>query len=611
MPKLQFTPEEIKAYAEDTTHFYYEDAIKIAKEMRVHADGEYPEEAIEGRRPNEPLEVKNYRKEIWVPITEPTMSKVFSSLQKIRRSQDWSIQYTDGGDNFSKIAEEETLQEYTEKNYPFFQSVTNWVFGILLRKYVIDPNAVMLVRPLETIVEENEFLRPFAEVFDSENVIDFKEEDYAVLQNPLGVVYTENGSEFDGTSFYVVTTRDIFVYDQVDSKNNFELNLEKSFNHQLGWLPAIKLGGVVTDQSGNNFLYKSRLSGMLPELVEAVREYSDLQASKVLHIYPERWEMTNRECTDCKGTGVMPNPMYNPDDQNSIPTHKCGTCNGFGYEATGPYSKILVKPSTVVEGQQPMPNPPAGYVEKDVEIVRIQDEGVDKHLYKALAAINFEFLHNTPLNQSGTAKEVDKDELNNMVHSIAEDLVRTMDVIFKATALYRYQYLYKAKQILEDMVPTIPVPERFDLLSSTYIREELKTAKESKTNPILINAIELNYASKLFNTDPEVRDRLMLVLELDPLPNVSDDDKMIRLSNKGISLETYVLSCNIHEFVQQALDEDDNFYSLPLKQQKEKVRSYAKAQIEAAVNEIADQVSNQDNAFDTTDEPINPSINLN
>jgi len=128
-----FTTDEIKRYLKDGyAHAFYPDACKEAMKMAVHADGVMPKELIECRRPNEPLEVKEYREKIWIPKTKPPFTKVYNSLQKIRRSSDWNIAWPK--DEFPRIAEGEDLRDYTEKNYPFFTSMTNWVFQVVLRQ---------------------------------------------------------------------------------------------------------------------------------------------------------------------------------------------------------------------------------------------------------------------------------------------------------------------------------------------------------------------------------------------------------------------------------------------------------------------------------------------
>jgi hypothetical protein len=578
MPKIIFTQEEISNYTKGkANHRFYDRSKEIADKMAVHADGKTPEKLLWERRPNEPQEVMDYRKKIFTPKTKPTFSKIFSSLQKIRRSSDWSIRY-ENQDQFSRIQEGQTLEDYCEYNYPGFTSLTNWVFTLMLRKYLIDPNAVVYVSPMSWEIDQTEYLQPIAQIFDSCQVIDFVEDDFAVLLDPTGSTFMSNNKLTRGKRFYICTTRQILIYDQINLREQFSLST--TIDHNLGILPAFKLKGVIIDQVDNAYLYESRISGIVPELDEAIREYSDLQAAKVLHIFPERWEFTQHECTSCKGTGIRANPKYTGPDCGLEASAPCGKCNN-GYVVAGPYSKILVKPvsNPSLDGIAQIPNPPAGFIEKDVEIVKVMEESVDRHIYNALCAINFEFLSKAPLAQSGIAKAYDGDEMNNTSHGIAEDIVSAMDNIYQLIALYRYSVQYRADQI-EKMLPIVAVPEKFDIITSTHTQDEIKSAKESKTSPVIISELELSYASSRFNTDPAVRDRLMLILKLDPLPNISEDDKMSRLSNKGISQETYVISSNIQEFIQRAIEENKDFADMELKKQRELLAKYAKEVID-------------------------------
>lgn len=582
MPKLTFTPAELKAYfTGETKHHFYTKTVAQVEDMMVHSDGIYPEKLLKTRRPNEPAEVMEYRQKIWVPKTKPVFGKVLNSLSKIRRSADWSIKF-ENIEEFSKIEPEESLKVYGEEQFPYFTSLTNWLFSVALKHYLVDPNAVVFVSPLEIVTEVNQFIRPFPVIFNSCDVIDFVQEDYAVLHNPLGSTYYVRGKAQKGRSFYIITTESINRFDQISSKANL-LVLTDTYPHNLAMLPVFRIGAVIADSEGHDYLYESRIAVILPELDEAVREYSDLQAAKVLHVYPERWEYTQNECRVCNGTSRRRNPHWFVGCGGEIPKEiDCDnpTCSN-GYVVAGPYSKIMIRPVNSGMETQNIPAPPAGFVEKDIEIVKIQEEGIEKHIMQGLAAINFEFLMQSPLNQSGTAKEVDKDELNNTVHAVAEDLVSVMDRIYKFIGLYRYSVLYTPEDIIDRMLPKITVPEKFDILSTNHLEKELADAKTNKINPILQNALEIEYANKKFNNDPDVRDRLQLILELDPLANVTEDDKMTRKSNGGITEEAYIISSNIVEFVQRAMDEDEKFSGLALKVQKAKMSEYAVKLLEA------------------------------
>lgn len=583
MPKIEITSQEIKNYysKKELRHIFYQRSCLLAEAIKVHANGIFPEALLANRRPNEPLEVKEYRKTIFVEVTKPAFTKVFSSLQKIRRSGDWNIDYDEvDTSQFPAITEEESLYKYCEEEFPYFTSVTNWLFNLELRKYLIDANAVVLVTPLQPVTDPTTYPKPFPLIFDSELVIDYKEEDWCLLKNPLGATYISDRTTKNGDSYYFVNTLTIQRWDQVDGKGNFQLKAET--RHELGFMPVRKLGGIYTDQAGDEFLLESRISGMLPELNEALREYSDLQASVVLHIYPERWRYTNSECPTCNGKTKVVNPaFYDGCDECGPQYITCSDCHGTGiYRNKGPYEDTILRPNNGAVGENGnIPNPPGGFFEKDVEIVKLQDTRVQDHIYRAYAAINFEFLADTPMNQSGTAKEVDKDELNNTVNSFAEDIVATMDFVYRCVAAYRYKFKYP--DTWEGVLPKIAVPVNYDLLSNSNAQAALSAAKAANVNPVILNALEAEYASKVFYSNPDVKEQLLLEITLDPLPNITESDKILRLTNKGIDQMTYVISSNIHAFIQRAQMENPDFVKMDEDEQREVLEEYAQEIIDA------------------------------
>lgn len=561
-------------FAGTCKHLYYDRCVKDAHQLAIHANGEKPIEMLKCRRPNETLEVQEYRLEIWEPITKEPISKVVSSCQKIRRSPDYSIKYPDQKE-FSKIREGETLQDYCEYNYPFFKSVTNWFFAVYLRKYLIDANAVIVVAPDDFTDNPGEYRKPYPKIYDSCDVMEFVDEDYCVLKRKMGCEYIENGDRIKGDSFLVITTEYFARYDQTSAAGNYTLVPGTEIEHKLGVLPAFKVPALIQEICDGRSYNLSRIDGMLSHLNEAAREYSDIQAAKVNHLYPERWEFTQNDCKDCAGSGKRHNPLFTGPGCGCDPQIECNTCGGHGYKVVGPYGKLLVRPTNnAIEGNQPIPLPPAGYIEKDVEIIKLMDDSIEKHIDKALSAVNMEFLSKTPTVQSGLAKENDRDESKNTIHSIAEDLVAAEDRLYYLTAKWRYNALYD-DEMIKKMCPQIPVPEKYDLITAAQSLAELKLAKDGKANPVIINAMEQDLVSKRFSTDPEVLNRLTLEMELDPFPNITEDEKNSRLANKGISKVDYVISSNIHEFVQIALSENPDFASLPDADKRAKMDQFA------------------------------------
>ena len=251
---------------------------------------------------------------------------------------------------------------------------------------------------------------------------------------------------------------------------------------------------------------------------------------------------------------------------------------------------IMVKPP--IPGQANVPTPPAGEIPKQIDIIKLQNERVHDHIYRALASINMEFLAEVPLSQSGTAKEVDKDELNNFVNSVAEDIIAILDKMYHFINLYRNKILIGNTDELMAQLPVISVPERYDIISGIYLLDELQRAKTAGLNASIIKNMEIEYANKKFNYDPQVKDSMELVYLLDPFPAVSADDKMAMLMNKGITSVDYIISCNISQFVNRALMENKNFSSLTYSKQMEVLKSYADeiVKLNSAESDIMDSL---------------------
>ena len=325
------------------------------------------------------------------------------------------------------------------------------------------------------------------------------------------------------------------------------------------------VGGLFFADRCQETIYQSRIAAVVPSLNEAVREYSDLQAEILQHVHSEKYVYTNAECKRCRGAGVV----VSEGVQN-----ECPQCKGVG-SALGvtPYGIHIIAAGKA--GEMAIPAPPIGYINKSTEIARLQSERVAQHIYNALSTINMEFLAQTPLNQSGAAKEVDKDELNNLVSAVAEDIVKIMDRVYYFICEYRYSLLVPDAQARRAMLPSIFVPERFDLLNTSHILAEIASAKTTGVNPVLVRQMEIDYARKKFNASPETADLLQTIYSLDPLAGTGEDEKMSRLANKGILESDYVISCNIEQFIKRAQRGDADFFRKTYQEQKEVLLKYA------------------------------------
>jgi hypothetical protein len=510
-------------------HEDYEDAVEMYEELETHADGEYPGELIDQRRPAESDEIKHYRKKIFVPITKPVFTKVYNSLMKIRKSQDWMISFPN--ELPAVIAEDESPEKYLMYKMPRNGSITNWMFSVCFKQYLIDANAAVLTLPTNWEKQDNQYYEPYPMIFNSEDVLDYKEGLYYVLK------------EHDEDKYWVIQPDIIQIFEVKD----YAVREVFQMVNTLGYIPVRHLYGMIIENYKDRALYESRISGIVPKMNEALREYSDLQAEIVQHIHSTMWSMQPQQCGRCKGLGEIPK-------ENSAPI-KCPSCSGKGLLPLNPFEHLVLPAPR--PGDPAIPTPPIGYVTKQTDIAKLQEERIRQHIYDALSAINMEYLADTPLSQSGVAKQVDREELYSFVHSIAEDVVRIMDEIIYDICAWRYSGVTNDIRVL---LPYIPVPERFDMLSGKVLVDELTSMVNAKVDPAII-AAQIELAGKKFN-DSEVKDLVVLKLKLDPFAGVPEENISLQRMYNAIDQNDLIIHANINKFVTRALEEVQDFANL-------------------------------------------------
>jgi hypothetical protein len=579
------TTEQLKLFfIGKQKHRAYLETVDLMTKIKTHADGIVPETLIGKRRPSESETTMAYRKDIYVPKTKNPIGKVISSLTKIRRSPDWAITYDEAAVP-ATIVEGERLQDYCEKNYPGCSSVTNWVFSVLLKNQCVDANAIIAVVPMNLeAANQNEYYTPLAMVFNSDQVYFYEEgSEYAILQSNERsslTPYDPQKQLSPGTVYYVITTTEYMKWEQTPL-GDYERT--QYLFHGKNELPVFKIRAQFLKQKENTVIQESRISGMVPSLDEAAREYSDLQAAKVQHMYPLFWYIQSKECKACSGTGKVTGAKGITDCQQCYDENlKTST----GRIKFSPYAHLQVDPPSI--GDKSVPTPPAGYVSRDVDIIKHQEESVKSHLFDALASINMQFLDQTPLNISGDAKNVDREELNNFVYSFAEDLVATMDRCYYWINEWRYATIVPDKDKRMLMLPKITVPQNFDLLPSDYLIDEITKGKNAKANAFIVQTMEREYAVKKFYNNPELVDYINLYYDLDPLPGLEVADKESLYMNKAITQMDLVVSTYLPHFIKRALIENKDFGDMDFEKQVEIIEGYGQEKIDA--NDAAAQV---------------------
>lgn len=591
---VEVTSKLVSKYVERGYRYEsYQKTKRISDKLRFHFDGidkdetsSYQQnpvfkELIYKRRPSESPHIQQYRYEIYLNHTEVPCFKVLNSLQKIVKSPDWKISYEDSLKP-AKVIEQESLESYCEKNFPAFGSIENWLYSLGMKEILVDPNGLIVVMPLEYLLDANEYVKPFPYFIKSEDVYEFKPKELAIFKSSKTYQYEgTNGMVYNDNIICIVTDTEIWEAYKFNEKSEWKLEL--IYTHNFEKLPAFRAGGVFKEICNNSAIYKSFVSPMLSGLDAAAREISDLDAEVVQHIFSTMWYYASQECPSCKGIGNIAQA-----GKNIV----CSSCEGNGRVIKSPYKDLVVTPPTMGQEGNHIPTPPAGYIQKDVEIVKIQDERVKNHIFNALASLNMEFLAVTPLNQSGKAKEIDKSELNNFVYKVAYHMVENvLKNIYFFVNEYRYFLIVPNPEQRKQMLPEIPVPDRFDILSESYLGDQVTVAKQGQHASIIVDNLEIEYIEKKFENNPELRDKLKSIKQLDPFSSLTPTEKGDLMLTGTVLKEDVILSNYIKSFVERATSEHKDFLQMDYMEKLEIVQGYAKEKVnesEKAIKEITD-----------------------
>lgn len=520
----------------------------------IYSDNEYPKHLINKQRPNEQANVKKYREETYEPVFSEVFMRVLNALNRIQRADGFYLKYPDQS-QFTKIPDGEKLSDYLTKHFTASKSLMNWAFQVALKQYVIDANGVCVVWSEQTLTE-TEYYKPVPYIVNIDRII-YHYEGHSMMYK----------DEEEKRTWYTLDDLRWAKWTQ-DRKGNVTLVEERY--HNLGIFPAFTLGGIVEEEEELGREYESRLKAMLPWLNVATVEFSDLRAEITMHIHSKEWAYQDEQCPQCKGVGFILR------ENEKVPCTNTA-CKG-GYVGHSPYEIIRVRPAVTNMGEAPAPIPPGGYIQKQTEIARLQAERIDSHRYRALAAINMQFLEQVPSAQSGVAKAYDRDETNNTFYGIATDLAQIMEKIAYLVAKWRYGMLYD-DATLHAMCPICLVPNTFDIVGSQFLLDEVKQSKDSRLNDSVVSEIEMEYIKKRFPNDMRLQDVLINSYQLDPMSGLTEDEKALLMSNRGATRQDYIISTYISDFISKAYDEYPDFNSLSRDEKYRILTKYADVKI--------------------------------
>ena len=525
-------------------HPFYDKTVKHARAMGVHVEGETPEDLLNINRPNEQEDIKKYRLETYQPVTQSLSEKVVNTVNKIFNPRLWDIDFPEQGST-------NTLAEYLTEDYPSYRSLMNFITETFTTKDFSDPNGAIVVMPQSFDIDETELFEPVAIVYTAESLVDYDDHFYTFLFGDVVKIFTDTQIQY---------------YKNIKD----EWHLIWEFNHNLGFVPVFRLGGIIKGKK-EQFYFESWIRGVLPHWNQVVQLTSDLQAAYVNHLFMDKWEFeTECQAKDCKG-GKINTEITNGLEKGEWIDVNCKNCKGTGKVSRSPFGIHTIN-RDALNPDIPLPTPPAGYIDKPIGVVDKVEDRIAKEEKRGLASINMEIVQMVGTDQSGIAKTVDREDLNAFLTRYSRHVFEyVLPQLIKTIAAWRYGITDNIDKIL----PTISQPKDFNILGLEQLSTEYKDATNAKVSEGYLQHIELELVQSKFANNDEAKKLNQALVKLNPYPGKSTDD-YLTLQNLGEPEWAIHKAINLIMLVNIAVDENKDFLDKSLREQREIIDELAK-----------------------------------
>lgn len=555
-------------YKNPHKHPCYMDSVDHAEEMAVHMYGKKPEKLLNMVRPREDPEVKAYRLEAYQPTTKSTAEKALAIVSKIFNPTLYSIKW----ENQNQSGKE--LEAYAFDEYPLYNSVIHLLQQTALKKVLSDPNGVMAVKPGYIPETDAERIKPIVKIFGSKSVWYYDEE--------MFLIFIKKEKQLKGPDKYYFEYYDKFFYREFVvervGRNKVNVYLEREYFHNSAEIPCWHLRGVPESKDDGNIYYRSYFDAALPFWNLAISHESDLFGAYINHLHPIRTELAE-DCDYKDGMHKCKGGFINYGDGEA--PKKCPSCAGTGRKSVrSPYGVYQINRAKI--GEETVSVPIVDYVTVPTEPTKMLEERVDKLLEKSLYALNMDVLNKIGENQSGVAKVIDRDELYDYLYRISTtmfDIHLTNILFFFNNIMFGVSDANPSRDLKKNL-PDIQKPTQFDIASAMDLMEEMKLSKDSGANPQFLREKQKQINNKEFSASPDIKNRLDLMLELDPCPELSVEEISLLVDKGQVTKKNAIIHHNIETFVDRALAENKKFGDMKRDEQMEILEEYAEEMIE-------------------------------
>lgn len=538
-------------------------------------------------RPKESEEIRKHRADVFRNLVGHFPRRIGQRIASIRQSDDYRIDYA--------TLEQLPKGEETPSEYATLLGLEDIAFGQIGVLSVTDPNAVVCLLPSESdlsLTDNGAFPRPSVQVYPCDYVLSCTDSE-VILQNPEGHTITtyrgdgkqeqlnEDGKTYlyiskNAWCFLTETVRYALKNGQIESvysvTGGYMLSSVNGWmgddalilpENPLGVVPAIRIGSpmmVEARLSSGERWHKSIIDPALPFVKELHQRYGDIQVEWGTHIFSLLWQMTGRDCplsksNTCMG-GILTRDYHdNETNRNYERNTSCPVCKGKGVAQPISGHSVLELSPFVSDGKAGsqavmMPTPPMGYVQKDIAPLTALIQERDWLILQMWDAVEMRFEIETPLVQSGFAKQIDRQPSYRWYGTRAVDLCGG---ILQPLADWLTQWRYGVWAGKDyKRLANVRVPKTFDTYDAAYITDELKAAQDAGLPVMARVQLQGEYITRRFGRESEVYQRFTIARKHQPMFGETTEQVMSILQP---NTAPFILATRFGEVLNEVLDQ--------------------------------------------------------
>lgn len=538
----------------------YRDVIRQYERILIHSNSDhFPEKVFKDIIPESPDKAIDYLKTNYEPTTHPVFGDFVNTvLRGVNNSTT----------NYEQVREE--FWTYLDKEIPNYKNLDSFFSAIETDLTLIDPMGVITVRPEmiptteiegQTVIEGD--INPTLFYYECWRIIDFQPGVRCLI------LVNENTNLDAGNKGYVFheyTPNEIIIYRQTGKFLDWTFSEEVFFPHNLGQMPAFRLGGspIVVD---NKIHYVSSFYRAVAPLNEAMKDNAFLAVFKRRSAFATLVRVASAcEYMDEKSYRCINGWLDTVSEDGERKKRKCPSCEGTGITSgASPFKDFTVPASNK--------NVPTGYkagdmmqyVSPPVETANLLRTEIEGHLRQARAVLHIEHSNSFTDVKTATQSGIDLKSTVAFVLPIVQVIINVKQRVADV--------MVKMKFGNEATAPIYTAPKNIDLKTASDYLEDLKLAEEAGLPPIVKSMILRDYLVQTFVTSDAAEKVLDAVMH---------SDRFFERSPAEMALVTNaepwerVLHDSAYSIAVMVVNEVMNFYELPIPQQVALLQQKAK-----------------------------------